>query len=63
MKRHPPALARRYARALYEVARAQGKDPARLPLQYGHFGGEPWTEEMRVEIERFDRHLEKLRRA
>ena len=41
-----------YALHIAEVARAQGKDPARLPLQYGHFGGEPWTEEMRGEIER-----------
>lgn len=29
MKRHPPALARRYARALYDVALAQGADQAR----------------------------------
>ncbi len=41
-----------YALHIAEVARAQGKDPAALPLRLGHFGGEPWTEEMRVEIER-----------
>jgi phenylacetate-CoA ligase len=40
-----------YALHIAEVARAQGKDPARLPLRYGHFGGEPWTEEMRQAIE------------
>jgi phenylacetate-CoA ligase len=41
-----------YALHIAEVTRAQGKDPARLPLRYGHFGGEPWTEEMRGAIER-----------
>jgi phenylacetate-CoA ligase len=41
-----------YALHIAEVARAQGKDPARLPLRFGHFGGEPWTEEMRAAIER-----------
>jgi phenylacetate-CoA ligase len=41
-----------YALHIAEVARELGRDPARLPLCYGHFGGEPWTEEMRVEIER-----------
>ncbi len=41
-----------YALHIAEVARAQGRDPARLPLRFGHFGGEPWTEEMRAEIER-----------
>jgi phenylacetate-CoA ligase len=40
-----------YALHIAEVARAEGKDPARLPLRYGHFGGEPWTEEMRQAIE------------
>jgi phenylacetate-CoA ligase len=41
-----------YALHIAEVARELGKDPRELPLQYGHFGGEPWTEEMRLEIER-----------
>jgi len=41
-----------YALHIAEVARAEGKDPARLPLRLGHFGGEPWTEEMRAAIER-----------
>jgi phenylacetate-CoA ligase len=41
-----------YALHIAEVARKQGKDPAALPLRYGHFGGEPWTEEMRTAIER-----------
>jgi phenylacetate-CoA ligase len=34
------------------VARAEGFEPGTLPLRFGHFGGEPWTEEMRGEIER-----------
>jgi phenylacetate-CoA ligase len=41
-----------YALHIAEVARAEGLLPGDLPLRYGHFGGEPWTEEMRVEIER-----------
>jgi phenylacetate-CoA ligase len=41
-----------YALHIAEVARAQGVDPRTLSLRFGHFGGEPWTEEMRVEIER-----------
>jgi phenylacetate-CoA ligase len=41
-----------YALHIAEVMRAEGKDPARLPLRFGHFGGEPWTEEMRAELER-----------
>jgi phenylacetate-CoA ligase len=40
-----------YALHIAEVARAEGRDPAALPLRYGHFGGEPWTEELREEIE------------
>ncbi len=40
-----------YALHIAEVARAQGYDPAKLSLRYGHFGGEPWTEEMRRQIE------------
>ena len=41
-----------YALQIAEVAHAQGVDPASLGLQYGHFGGEPWTEDMRIAIER-----------
>ncbi len=41
-----------YALHIAEVARAGGGDPRALGLSFGHFGGEPWTEEMRVEIER-----------
>ncbi len=41
-----------YALHIAEVARAEGYGPGDLPLRFGHFGGEPWTEEMRVEIER-----------
>jgi len=40
-----------YALHIAEVARAEGLG-GKLPLRLGHFGGEPWTEEMRVEIER-----------
>jgi phenylacetate-CoA ligase len=39
-----------YALHVAEVLRAEGGAPLRLAL--GHFGGEPWTEEMRGEIER-----------
>lgn len=41
-----------YALQIAEVARKQGVDPRTLSLQFAHFGGEPWTEDMRVEIER-----------
>ena len=41
-----------YALHIAEVARAVGGDPRDLGLSFGHFGGEPWTEEMRIEIER-----------
>jgi len=41
-----------YALHIGEVANAQGIGPDRIPLRYGHFGGEPWTEELRGEIER-----------
>ena len=40
-----------YALHIAEVARQQGVDPRSLTLRYGHFGGEPWTEEMRLKIE------------
>jgi phenylacetate-CoA ligase len=41
-----------YALHIAEVARAEGYEPGTLPLRFGHFGGEPWTEEMRVQVER-----------
>jgi len=41
-----------YALHIAEVARAEGYGPGKLPLRFGHFGGEPWSEEMRVAIER-----------
>jgi phenylacetate-CoA ligase len=41
-----------YALHIAEVAKAEGLGPGKLPLRFGHFGGEPWTEEMRAEIER-----------
>jgi phenylacetate-CoA ligase len=41
-----------YALHIAEVARADGGDSRDLGLSLGHFGVEPWTEEMRVEIER-----------
>jgi phenylacetate-CoA ligase len=41
-----------YALHIAEVAQAEGFEPGTLPLRFGHFGGEPWTEEMRVQIER-----------
>ncbi|MEA3365061.1 MAG: phenylacetate--CoA ligase [Candidatus Hydrogenedentes bacterium] len=40
-----------YALQIAEVAREQGISPADLPLEYAHLGGEPWTEDMRREIE------------
>jgi len=40
-----------YALHIAEVARAEGLGPRELGLSLGHFGGEPWTEEMRAEIE------------
>jgi len=40
-----------YALNIAEVAREQGMDPRKLPLKFAHFGGEPWTEDMRQQIE------------
>jgi phenylacetate-CoA ligase len=40
-----------YALQVAEVARQEGIDPASLSLRFAHFGGEPWTEDMRVKIE------------
>lgn len=41
-----------YALHLYESALEQGIDIAELPLAIGVFGAEPWTDEMRAEIEK-----------
>ena len=41
-----------YSLQIAETARAQGIDPRSLGLVFAHFGGEPWTEDMRLEIER-----------
>ena len=40
-----------YSLQIAEVAQKQGLDSRALPLQFAHLGGEPWTEDMRVEIE------------
>ncbi|WRS28753.1 phenylacetate--CoA ligase [Oscillospiraceae bacterium MB08-C2-2] len=40
-----------YALFIAETLREKGIDPASLPLRAGIFGAEPWTEEMRKEIE------------
>jgi len=40
-----------YALNIADEAAASGLDPRALPLKFGHFGGEPWTEDMRTEIE------------
>ncbi|MFI6496603.1 phenylacetate--CoA ligase PaaK [Nonomuraea typhae] len=46
-----------YMLALLDEFEAQGLDPRASSLQVGVFGAEPWTEEMRREIEeRFDLH-------
>jgi phenylacetate-CoA ligase len=37
---------------LAESLTAEGKDPRRLGLRYGMFGAEPWTEGLRVSLER-----------
>ena len=41
-----------YALYLHEAARDAGVDIRELPLRVGVFGAEPWTDEMRAEIER-----------
>jgi phenylacetate-CoA ligase len=41
-----------YALNLAQVMREQGMAPEHLALKLGFFGAEPWTEAMRVEIER-----------
>jgi phenylacetate-CoA ligase len=40
-----------YALNIAEVMRESGIDPKKLNLKYGHFGGEPWTEDMRRKID------------
>ena len=40
-----------YALYIAETLEQQGVDPASLPLRVGFFGAEPWTENMRHEIE------------
>ncbi|NLF30598.1 MAG: phenylacetate--CoA ligase [Planctomycetes bacterium] len=40
-----------YALNIAEVARSQGLGPQDLSIRFGHFGGEPWTEDMRHAIE------------
>lgn len=41
-----------YALYLAEAIEEAGIDPSSLKLKYGCFGAEPWTENMRLEIER-----------
>ncbi len=41
-----------YALHVAEALAAEGLRPGDVALRYGHFGGEPWTEEMRLAIER-----------
>lgn len=40
-----------YALTIADAARELGMDPRSLPLRFGHFGGEPWTDDMRRDIE------------
>jgi phenylacetate-CoA ligase len=40
-----------YAAYIGEVILANGIDPKDLSLRFAHFGGEPWTEDMRGQIE------------
>ncbi len=41
-----------YALVIAQAIRDAGLDPAELALEIGLFGGEPWTEEMRTELDR-----------
>lgn len=41
-----------YAGYLAETLKEQGYTPDKIPLKYGIFGAEPWTEEMRKSIEK-----------
>ncbi len=46
-----------YMLSILDEYRDQGRDPRKSPLQVGIFGGEPWTNAMRTEIEQaFDMH-------
>ncbi len=46
-----------YMLSILDEYRAQGRDPRKSPLRVGIFGGEPWTNAMRAEIEAaFDMH-------
>ncbi|GAB1478501.1 phenylacetate--CoA ligase [Paracoccaceae bacterium] len=46
-----------YMLSILDEYRAQRRDPRKSPLQVGIFGGEPWTNAMRAEIEQaFDMH-------
>ena len=40
-----------YMLVILNEYRAQGRDPRQSPLRFGLFGGEPWSEAMRAEIE------------
>lgn len=40
-----------YALTIADGAREIGMDPRTLPIRWAHFGGEPWTEDLRIEIE------------
>jgi phenylacetate-CoA ligase len=41
-----------YMQVIVEEFRRQGKDPSAMSVKVGIFGAEPWTEEMRRDIER-----------
>jgi len=41
-----------YMQVIIEEFRRQGKDPSAMSIQVGIFGAEPWTQEMRRDIER-----------
>ena len=41
-----------YALVIAQAVRDAGIDPSELQLELGLFGGEPWTEAMRAQIER-----------
>ncbi len=40
-----------YALLIAETAREMGIDPLELPLKRGYFGAEPWSEQMRLQLE------------
>ncbi len=41
-----------YALNIAEAVRTEGIGPGELSLKFAHLGGEPWTEDMRIQIER-----------